>query len=252
MRTRAVRDGDEWVVNGQKIWTTTYWGDYMWLAARTDPDAKPMHAGITLFCVPTDIAGKTIRPVKTLYDGEFINTFLDDVRVPASSVVGGVNNGWKVLTESLGTERGVMGAMILAKLARSFLLTCEVLRNTVVDGKPLSADPLVRDTIGGFAARIEIGRQLSLHCALAAGQGETPPDVAAATKIYAGELTERFFEAAQELLGMEAAISRDNEGAILRGRLDQQLRHSLMWVISMGTNEIQRNLVAMRGLGLPK
>lgn len=252
IRTRAVRDGDHWVINGQKIWTTSYWGQYMWLAAKTDPDAKPAHAGITMFCVPTDIPGKTIRPVRTMYDGEFINTFLDDVRVPDAWVVGGVNKGWKVLTESLGTERGVVGAMILAKLARSFVLACKVLRDTEVGGRPLGQDPVVRDTIGWYAAQIEIGRQLGLHCALVAGQGETPPDVAAMMKIYAGELMEGFFESMQDLLGMEAAISKDNEGAILRGRFDQQLRHSLMWVISLGTNEIQRNLVAQRGLGLPR
>jgi alkylation response protein AidB-like acyl-CoA dehydrogenase len=252
IRTRAVRDGDEWVINGQKIWTTSYWGQYMWLAAKTDPEARPAHAGITMFCVPTEVAGKSIRPVKTMYDGEFINTFLDDVRVPAESVVGGVNNGWKVLTESLGTERGVVGAMILAKLARSFVLACEVLRTTEADGRPLAADPVVRDTMGWYAAQIEIGRQIALHCALEAGQGETPPDLAAMMKVYAGELMERFFESMQDLLGMEAALSKDQEGAILRGRFDQQLRHSLMWVISLGTNEIQRNLVALRGLGLPR
>jgi alkylation response protein AidB-like acyl-CoA dehydrogenase len=252
IRTRAVRDGDGWVINGQKIWTTSYWGEYMWLAARTDPEAKPPHAGISMFCIRTDIEGKTIRPVKTMYDGEFINTFLDDVRVGSDALVGEVNGGWKVLMESLGTERGVVGAMILAKLARVFVLACEYIRSTDVDGKPLRDDPIVRDTIGAFAAEIECGRQLALHCAVSAGIGETPPHIAAMTKIHAGEVSQRFYEAAQDLLGMEAAVSKESEGAILRGRLEQQLRHSLMWVISMGTNEIQRNLVAMRGLGLPK
>jgi len=252
MRTRAVREGDEWVINGQKIWTTSFWGDYMWLAAKTDPDAKPAHAGISMFCIPTGTKGVTIRPVKTMYDGEFINTFLDDVRIPVDCLVGKVNGGWEVLTGSLGTERGVVGAAILVKLAHAFDLVCEFIRKCDVGGKPLRKDPIVRDTIGSFAAQIEIGRQLALHCAVLAGTGETPPDVAAITKIYASELMERFFEAAQELLGMEAALSLGSEGAILRGRLEQKLRHSLMWVISLGTNEIQRNLVATRGLGLPR
>jgi alkylation response protein AidB-like acyl-CoA dehydrogenase len=252
MRTRAVKDGNEWVINGQKIWTTSYWGDYMWLAAKTDPEANPPHAGISMFCIPTGTKGVTIRPVKTMYDGEFINTFLDDVRIPAECMVGKLNGGWQVLTGSLGTERGIVGANIVAKLMRSFEIACEYIRKAQSADGPLSKDPVVRDMIGTFATQIEIGRQLALHCAIVAGNGETPHDLAAITKIHAGETMERFFEAVQEILGMEAALSKGSEGAILRGRLDQQLRHSLMWVISIGTNEIQRNLIATHGLGLPR
>ncbi|WP_426442567.1 acyl-CoA dehydrogenase family protein [Bradyrhizobium genosp. P] len=252
MRTRAVKDGDEWVINGQKIWTTSYWGDYMWLAAKTDTEANPPHAGISMFCIPTGIKGVTIRPVKTMYDGEFINTFLDDVRVPAECMVGKLNGGWEVLTGSLGTERGIVGANLIAKLMRSFEIACDYIRNTQSTGGPLSKDQTVRDMIGSFAAQIELGRQLALHCAIMAGNGETPHDLGAIAKVHAGETTERFYEAIQETLGTEAALSKDSHGAILRGRLDQQLRHSLMWVISIGTNEIQRNLIATHGLGLPR
>jgi len=252
MRTRAVKDGNEWVINGEKIWTTSYWGDYMWLAAKTDPEANPPHAGISMFCIPTGIKGVTIRPVKTMYDGEFINTFLDDVRVPPECLVGKLNGGWQVLTGSLGTERGIIGATIVAKLMRSFEIVCEYIRNTPSIDGPLSKDPLVRDMVGSFAAQIELGRQLALHCAILAGNGETPHDLAAIAKVHAGETMERFFEWVQEVLGMEAALSKDSHGAILRGRLEQSLRHSLMWVISIGTNEIQRNLIATHGLGLPR
>jgi alkylation response protein AidB-like acyl-CoA dehydrogenase len=252
MRTRAVLDGDEWVINGQKIWTTSYWGDYMWLAAKTDPKANPPHAGISMFCFPTGTKGVTIRPVKTMYDGEFINTFLDNVRVPAECMVGKLNGGWEVLTGSLGTERGILGTNIVARLMRSFDIVCEFIRTSGSNGNSLSKDPVVRDTIGAFAAQIEIGRQLALHCAIMAGNGETPHDLAAIAKVFAGETMERFFEAVQEMLGMEAALSKDSRGAILLGRLEQSLRHSLMWVISIGTNEIQRNLIATHGLGLPR
>jgi alkylation response protein AidB-like acyl-CoA dehydrogenase len=252
IRTRAVRDGDEWVINGQKIWTTSYWGDYMWLAAKTDPDANPPHAGISMFCFPTGTKGVTIRPVKTMYDGEFINTFLDNVRVPADCLVGKMNGGWEVLTGSLGTERGIIGGAIIAKLMRSFDLVCEYIRKCGSSGGALREDPVVRDTIGSFAAQIEIGRQLALHCAIIAGNVESPHDLAAIAKVFAGETMERFFEAVQDMLGMEAALSKDSHGAILLGRLEQQLRHSLMWVISIGTNEIQRNLIATHGLGLPR
>ena len=252
MRTRAVRDGDEWVINGQKIWTTSYWGDYMWLAARTDPDAKPAHAGISMFCVRTDTPGITIRPVKTMYDGEFVNTFFDDVRIPGRGARGQARRGWQVLTRPLGTERSIVGATILTKLAHAVELVCLKIRETLTESGSLAADPVVRDLIGSYAAQIETGRQLALNCVIAAGQAETPPHLAAATKVFAGELMERFFESAQDIFGYQAAVSEGSEGALLRGRLEQKLRHSLMWVISIGTNEIQRNLIAQRGLGLPR
>ncbi|MBN9426470.1 MAG: acyl-CoA dehydrogenase family protein, partial [Burkholderiales bacterium] len=252
LRTRAVRDGDHWVVNGQKIWTTTYWGDYMWLAVRTDAEAKPAHAGISVFCVPTNTPGITIRPMKTMYDGEFVNTFFDNVRIPASALVGKLNGGWEVLTGSLGTERSVVGATVVAKLTHAFELLCDYIRRVETDSGPLRLDPIVRDQIGSLAGQLEAARQLAMHCVTVSGQGESPQHLAAMTKVFGGELMERMFEAAQDILGMEAALSRSSPGAILQGRLEQKLRHSLMWVISLGTNEIQRNVIAQRGLGLPR
>ncbi len=107
LRTTAVRDGDEWVINGQKIWTTTYWGKYLLVATRTDREAKPAHAGISMFIVPTDTKGLTINPSKTMYDGSFSTCFYDDVRLPADALLGEVNGGWKVLT--IGTRHGAGG-----------------------------------------------------------------------------------------------------------------------------------------------
>ena len=251
IRTRAVRDGDTWVINGQKIWTTTYFGDYMWLAARTDPHAKP-HAGISMFVVPTDTPGITRRPMKTMYDGEFCNTFFDDVRVPAQALVGEENRGWEILIGSLGTERAFVGAGIIMKVARQFEQLCEYLRSEQRDSKPLALDPRVRDTIGGFAAQIEAGRQLALNCVAMLARGQMPTWEAAITKVFAGELMEQFNESALDLLGMQATLSKGSAGAPMRGRLEQKLRHSLMWVISIGTNDIQRSLIAQRALGLPR
>ena len=252
LRTRAERDGDHWVINGQKIWTTTYWGDYMWLAARTDPQAKPQHAGISMFVVKTDTPGITRKPIRTMYDGEFCNTFFDNVRIPADALVGKLNGGWEVLTGSLGVERAFVGGGIVMKVARQFEELCEYLRAARVDGRPLRDDPVVRDTIGGFAAQIEAGRQLAMDCVAMLARGETPTYEAAIAKVFAGELMEQFNEAALDLLGMEATLSAGCSGAPLRGRLEQKLRHSLMWVISLGTNEIQRSLIAQRALGLPR
>lgn len=252
LRTRAVRDGEHWVINGQKIWTTTWWGKYMFLAARTDKDAKPPHAGISLFIVPMNAKGITIRPATTMYDGSFANIFYDNVRIPLDNIVGEVNGGWKVLTGALAFERGLVGGGIVLKVAHAF----EQLRTHVTakegDLTPLSEDAIVRDRMARLAAEIEVGRQLMMQCAELAADGVTPPEYGAISKVFSGELMERFGEAALDILGMRAALSEGMPDALDNGRFEQNLRHSLMWVISIGTNEIQRSLIAQRGLGLPR
>jgi len=205
-----------------------------------------------MFIVPMDAPGITIRPATTMYDGSFANIFYDDVRIPLENLVGELNGGWKVLTGALAFERGLVGGGIVLKVAHAF----EQLRRHVMareDGAPsLSDDPIVRDRMATLASEIEVGRQLMMHCADLAADGITPPEYGAMSKVFSGELMERFGEAALDILGMRAAISEQMPGAIDNGRFEQNLRHSLMWVISIGTNEIQRNLIAQRGLGLPR
>jgi alkylation response protein AidB-like acyl-CoA dehydrogenase len=252
LRTSAVRDGEHWVINGQKIWTTTWWGKYMFLAARTDKNVKPPHAGISMFIVPMNAPGIVVQPASTMYDGTFANIFYDDVRIPLESIIGEVNGGWKVLTGALSFERGLVGGGIVLKVAHAF----EQLRRHVMaaggDRPPPGQDPIVRDRMATLACEIEVGRQLMMHCAELAADGVTPPEYGAISKVYSGELMERFGEAAIDILGMRAAISEQMPGAIDNGRFEQNLRHSLMWVISIGTNEIQRSLIAQRGLALAR
>ena len=248
LRTTAVLDGEHWVIKGQKIWTTTWWGRYMFLAARTDRQAQPQHAGISMFIVPMDTPGISIKPATTMYDGSFANIFYDDIRIPADHLVGPVNGGWKVLTDALANERGIIGGGIVLKVAHGFDLLCRELRANTA----LRTDPLVRDRIGQLAAEIEVGRRLMIHCAELATTGTTPPALGAISKVYSGELMERYGQAALELLGARAALSQHTSGVIANGHFEQQLRHSMMWVISIGTNEIQRSLIAQRGLGLPR
>ena len=252
LRTTAVLEGAEWVINGQKIWTTTYWGKYMFLAARTDRDPenykRAPHAGISMFIVPMATKGISVRPASTMYDGSFANIFYDNVRIPAANLVGPVNGGWKVLTDALANERGLIGGGIVLKVTHAFnLLIADVRADS-----GLRHDPLVRDRIGALAAEIEVGRQLMLHCAELAEAGTTPPEMGAISKVFSSELMERFGQAALDILGPRAALSQGAPGALRGGRYEQNLRHSLMWVISIGTNEIQRSLIAQRGLGLPR
>ena len=258
LRTSAVLvhddNGDHWVINGQKIWTTTYWGQYMFLAARTDRDAKPAHAGISMFIVPMDTPGISIKPATTMYDGSFANIFYDDVRIPADALVGPLNGGWKVLTDALANERGLVGGGIVLKVAHAFNLLCRDVRESKspTGARALRNDPVVRDRVAALAADIEAGRRLMIHCAELATSGTTPPELGAISKVFSGELMERFGEAALDILGPRAALSQGAPGALRNGRYEQGLRHSLMWVISIGTNEIQRSLIAQRGLGLPR
>jgi alkylation response protein AidB-like acyl-CoA dehydrogenase len=252
LRTRAERDGEDWIINGQKIWCTTFYGEYLLVAARTDPNAQPPHAGISAFIVPTNAPGLTIKPTGTMYDGRFANLYFDDVRVPTKDMIGPVNGGWDVIMSALTTERGVYGGQMVSQVVHQFEALCAVLRTTVdADGKPLRLDPLVRDKIGDLVAQIEIGRRLMLACARSAEGGVTPVHVAALTKVYMGELMERFGEAALDLLGLSGALSFGAPGAVLKGQLEQKLRNSLMWVISLGTNEIQRSIIAKAALNLP-
>lgn len=252
MQTTAVRDGDEWVINGQKIWTTAAEkADYMWLAARTDRSAKKPHAGISIFIVPMNSPGITVRPSMAMYDHTFCQEFLDNVRVPASALVGEVNDGWNILTSALATERMMMGSFVANARAEFERLVCCVRGATACD-RMLRDDGAVRDRIGALASEVEAGRQLFMNSIAMADQGKAPIHEAAMSKAYTGELLERLGQAALDILGTGAILSEDAEGAIAGGKFEQLLRYSILVVIGGGTAEIQRNLIAQRGLGLPR
>ena len=251
LRTRAVRDGDDWIVNGQKLWSTG--GDkaqYMWLAVRTDPEAKK-HAGISMLMVDLKSAGVTLRPSMALYGKTFSAQFYDNVRVPAKNLVGGVNNGWKVITDALASERVMIGGTRVATIERAFDRFTEHVKTAVVGGKALKSDPLVRDRIGALAADLEVARQLQMQSLRAVEQGRAPIHEAAMAKVFASELQERLGQAALDILGTGGLLSEETDSAPL-GEMEQFLRHSLMGIIAGGSNEIQRSIIAQRGLDLPR
>jgi len=251
LRTRAVRDGDDWIVNGQKLWSTG--GDkaeYVWLAVRTDPDAKK-HAGISVLIADLHSSGVTIRPSLALYGKTFSATFYDDVRVPAKNMVGKVNDGWKVITDALAAERVMISATRMAGIERAFDHFTEYLKTAIVDGKALRNDPLIRDRIGALAADIEVARQFQIRNARLVEQGRVPIHEAAIGKVFTSELQERLGQAALDILGTGGLLSEDAPGAPV-GEMEQVLRHSIMGMIGGGTNEIQRNVIALRGLDLPR
>ncbi len=251
LRTRAVLDGDMWIVNGQKLWSTgADKAQFIWLAVRTDADAKK-HAGISVLMVDLSSPGVTLRPSLALYGKTFSAQFYDNVRVPAKNLVGGVNNGWKVITDALAAERVMIGAGRMATIERAFEHLVQHLRTAVVGDKLLRDDPVIRDRIGALAADIEVARQFQIRNSRLVEDGRVPIHEAAMGKVFSAELQERLGEAALDILGAGGLLSEDSDSAPV-GEMEQVLRHAIMGMIGGGTNEIQRNVIAQRGLGLPR
>lgn len=252
LATRAVREGDEWVINGRKLWTTgAEFADYMWLAARTDPQAQPKHAGISMFIVPMKTAGMTVRPSMALYGHTFCEEILENVHIPAANLVGPLNGGWKILTSALATERIVMGSFV-ARLRAEFECLLAYLRAARPRGTLLAADATIRDRIGMLAADIEAARQLVIQSVVMMEQGKVPVHEAAISKAFTAELMSRMGEIVLDIAGTGGTLHEGARGAITDGRLEQSLRQSIMMVVGGGSAEIQRNLIAQRGLDLPR
>lgn len=259
LRTRARRDGDSWVIDGAKLYTTLAdVADYCWLAVRTDPEASKWR-GISVLIVPMSTPGITVRPLRALNGGRTNAVFFDSVRVPADCLVGEENRGWTIITEALAFER-IMLAGKVARVRRE--LDELLLRYLDADGDSAVAsarqdpgaidDPVVRDTLGTLLADLEAARALALRCVLELEAGRVPHHEAAMAKVFCGELEERLADVALELLGPGATLAAGSPDAELDGLFEHVVRASLLDVIGGGTNDIQRTLVAVRGLGLPR
>lgn len=240
LRTRAVRDGDGWVIDGQKLWTTRgHTASHVWLAVRTDPDAKPRHAGITIFLVPMDTPGITVQQHVALSGEISCTVFYDGVRVPDSARVGEVDGGWKVITDALTAERVVMGG-VAATLRRHYDETLAALRARIAAGGEV--DALDRDRIAWTGARLQAARALVLRATRSMDGGGDARLAGPMAAVLSGDLAEELGRTCLDVLGPEAALA---------GRYDAALRVAPMYVIGGGTNDIQRGIIA-RGLGLPR
>ena len=251
LRTTARKAGDEWVISGQKLWTTG--GDkceYAFLAARTDPEATPKHAGISIFLVPLDTPGITIRSGMFMYGRTFCETFYDEVRLPAGALLGPENGGWKVITDALAAERVMIGTTV-AHLQHLFDRVIDYLRSRGDEPHSPRLDPVIRDRVGLLASEIEVARQFVLRNGNLVQAGRVPTHEAAMSKVFVGELQERLGEAAMDILGSAGLLSEETPSAPIP-EAEQVLRHSLMGVLGGGTSEMQRNTIALRGLKLPR
>ncbi|QXV99938.1 MULTISPECIES: acyl-CoA dehydrogenase family protein [Rhodococcus] len=245
VRTRATREAGGWVIDGQKSWTTrALSATHVWLATRTDPEASPRHAGITIFLVPMDAPGIEIQSHTALSGEISCSVFYDRVRVPDSARVGDVNGGWRVITDALTSERLVMGG-IAATLHRQFDDLVGLVR---ADPKSMlgSSDSYLRQRLSSLAARLQAARVMVAAANDEVADGSGKADTAPMVAVLAGELAEDLGQFAFEVLGPNAALSAGCAGSVGNGVFEQALRAAPMFVIGGGTNDIQRALIARR------
>ena len=249
LKTRAVRDGDEWVITGQKMWTSlAEYADYIWLAARTDPDAEK-HSGISMFLVPTTASGFSFQPIHTVGGVTTNATFYDDVRVPAENLIGGENNGWRLITKQLNFER--ISLMTVGLLRRNLEAVTEWARGTTVDGHPVVDTPWVQQNLARIFAKVQVLRLMNWKQAWAAASGLPNMADSSSIKVYGSELSIEAYRAMLEVTGAAGILAKGSPGAVLQGKIESSYRNGLILTFGAGTNEIQRDIIAMAGMGLP-
>ncbi|MER7012906.1 acyl-CoA dehydrogenase family protein [Saccharopolyspora sp. NPDC000359] len=249
LRTTADRDGDEYVVNGQKMWTSLIqYADYVWLACRTDREARK-HRGLSILVVPTDSPGFSWTPVRTMAGPTTSATYYQDVRVPASSLVGGENEGWPLITNQLNHERVALTSAAPLRSALEEVL--EWARETrLTDGRRVLDQEWVRHHLARVHAGAEFLKLVNWKIATTVEQ-QPAPATASATKVFGTEFATEAYRLLMEVLGSAAHIRQGSPGAALRGRIERMHRSSLILTFGGGTNEVQRDIIAAVGLGLP-
>jgi len=251
LTTRAVRRGDEYVIDGQKIFTSLAGdADYVWLAVRTNP-AAAKHAGISIFAVDLKSPGIRIDPMHLLSDHDINSVFFDGVRVPANRLVGGENNGWKLITNQLNHERVTLCSSGL--LEQSYEATLRFAQQTKLpDGRRVADQEWVQLNLARVYAGLEFLRLLNWKVAWTGSQGRLDVADASSIKVFGTEWYLESFRLLMEIIGPRAALRRGTPGAVALGQLEQLYRSLLILTFGGGTNEVQRDLIGLFGLRLPR
>jgi len=251
LQTRAVRDGDEYVINGQKIYTSLAGGaDYIWLATRTDPEVAK-HKGISMFIVPMDTPGIKVVPMHLLGDHNINYTFYEDVRVPAANLVGGENQGWSLITNQLNHERVTLCSSGIVERALDDVRAWA--QNTkLADGRRVIDQEWVQVHLARVYAKLEFLKLINWKVAWTATEGHLDVADASTTKVFGTEFYMEAFKLMLEVVGQAGYLVRDSPDAVLAGRLESYARSLVILTFGGGTNEIQRDLIAIFGLGLPR
>ena len=251
MKLKAERKDDGWLLNGQKVFTTSaHFADWYWVGARTDPTAKKHH-GISLFLIRMDDPGLTIHPMYTM-GGERTNAvFFDNVFVHDDYRVGELNKGFQYIAEALDIERFSM--FTFSPIRGRMELLCDYVKTATRDGKPLRDDPVVRQKIAQLATELEVARMLGVRFVDAAlNSTKTPTVEASHYKLYATELSRRIADVTMDIVGPGAQLALRTEDAPLKGRAESCYTYTVIDTIGGGSSEVQRNIIATRGLGLPR
>jgi len=252
LKMSAVKDGDEYVINGTKIFTSgANDADYIWLAARTDPDAKK-HKGITIFIVPTDDPGFSHSMIHTVGGGATCMTYYQDVRVPEANIVGGLNGGWRMITTQLNHER--VGLAAFGAIAFKHLEDVDDYARTTkdADGEALIDKPRVQVAMAECYARLEAMHVMNYRMAWAWEQGQMDPAHASAVKVYSTETVIQVYRLLGEIVGSAGSLRAGSPGAILAGAISQEARACQINTFGGGVNEIQREIISMAGLRMPR
>jgi alkylation response protein AidB-like acyl-CoA dehydrogenase len=253
LQTRAVREGDHFVINGQKVWTSlAHVADYMMLLARTDPDV-PRHKGITYFLLDMRLPGVTVKPLRQITgDAEFNEVFFDNVRVHESQVLGGINNGWAVGMATLMFERLALGFGLQVRLRIALDGLIELARRVEKNGASITRDPVMRQKLAQLWIDTECLKYTGARAITRLLRGEVPGPEASTGKLWWVDTHQRLQDLAMEIEGPYSQLAKGSEWAIEGGLWQYSFLRSRANSIEGGTTEIQKNIVGERVLGLPK
>ncbi|MEU7059181.1 acyl-CoA dehydrogenase family protein [Streptomyces sp. NPDC046197] len=252
LKTRAVRDGDEYVVNGQKIWTTNGdTADWVWLAVRTDPAAPP-HKGITMLLVPTADPGYSCTVINTLASHDTTASYYEDIRVPASRRVGAENQGWRLITNQLNHERVTLAAHGTMAIRALHDVQRWASRTKLADGRRVIDLPWVRRCLARTHVKLDALKLLNWQMVGAVQNGTLTPQDASAVKVYGSEARRDAYACLMEVVAAAGALKEGSAGAVLRGELERGYRSAVIFTFGGGNNEIQREIISWIGLGMPR
>lgn len=250
LETKAVEDGDDFVINGQKIFTSgAHSVEYCWMAARTDPNV-PKHKGISLFMIDMKSPGITIEPLRHMGGHRTNITFWDNVRVPRSNLVGEVNRGWYYVATALDFERVIAFDSSYVRPVYDKLI--EYVKEAVRDGKHLKDDSDVRDRIARLSIDFEVGQLLSYRAAWMVDEGTVPNHEASMGKVWNTELLQRVAYWGTQIQGLYGNLVEGSKYVPVHGDIVRVHQHAVHTTIGAGANEVQRNIIAQRGLGMPR
>jgi alkylation response protein AidB-like acyl-CoA dehydrogenase len=251
LQTRAVQDGDDFIINGQKIWTSqAHYADWIFLLARTDPDA-PKHRGISYFLIDMKSPGITVRPLINMASQKGFNeVYFDNVRVPRSGLMGELNRGWYMATTTLDFERSSLSTGAASRRTLEDLTAFT--KQTRANGVLLFDKPPARAKLADLWIELSLLRYLSYRVVTMQERGLVPNHEASIVKVFYAEYTQRMARAGLHVLGLYGQLQPDSPHARLKGRFERSYLTTIGAAIAGGTSEIQRNIIAQRGLGLPR